>query len=369
MSAPDPTLQAKDLWTSAHEHVRRGDLAAATRDLSGCYQILQALKDPRITEVHKRWIEVHKLYLEEGARAASPTPKPAPAPTVEAEAEAAANAGNLEQAILLYEQALQKQPENELVTERLVELRAARPRAAELTEKRPELLEAQVEEREVLADAEMIVDVPASNGATALVDDVPAANGIAAALAEDSFADINEPEGSAVAVAELAVETSSALATAESASIHEATTLVPELISSAPDRAHVMPATEAGVGLPSIDVDIDMGDAVSAAIADDMPIDDTPPAGQPSPPAALATEDAGKGAPQPAAALTAEDPRWGAGQPAAGLSAEDPRWGASDPLPPSPAASSVDGAAVAADVALLEELLARVQTNRRSRAA
>ena len=74
MTAPGTTQQAEHLWVTAHEHVRRGDFAAATRDLSGCFQILQALKDPRVTEVHKRWTEVHKLYVEDGARAAPPPP-------------------------------------------------------------------------------------------------------------------------------------------------------------------------------------------------------------------------------------------------------------------------------------------------------
>ncbi len=130
---PTPQQQAEALWLRAHESVRRGDFAAAVRDLAACFKLLQALRDPRLAEVHRRWGEVHKMALEEQAQgraqAAAPSQK---APTLEAEAEAAANAGNLEEAIALYEKALALRPDNELVAERLQELKNARPRAQEL---------------------------------------------------------------------------------------------------------------------------------------------------------------------------------------------------------------------------------------------
>ncbi|MDP2341409.1 MAG: hypothetical protein Q8O67_10645 [Deltaproteobacteria bacterium] len=365
MTAPGTTQQAEHLWVTAHEHVRRGDFAAATRDLSACFQILQALKDPRVAEVHKRWTEVHKLYVEDGARAAPSTSKPVAAPTLEAEAEAAANAGNLENAILLYEQALQKQPQNELVAERLIELRAARPRAAELTEKRSEpavvavvavaAVHHEVAAAVVAARVEPVAAVVEVIEVAAVVVDVPVSNGSAiVTIAEDDFGDINEPEPVVVAVA--AVVTSSAPAVAVSdglelddatADIHNRETLVP---TAAATHANVMAASEAGVGLQSLDVDIDMGESVSADVADDLPVSSV------AEPAAVE---------QP---LSAEDPRWGApSAPIAGLSAEDPRWGApSTPLPPEVAEPTGPSADDLAKVALLEQLSVRVKSNRRA---
>jgi hypothetical protein len=128
------TQQAEALWVTAHEHVRRGDFASATRDLAQCFAILQANNDPRLPEVHRRWTEVHQLAVEEAAQGRPITAQPAQtAPSLEAEAEAAANAGNLEEAIALYERALAQRPDNELVAERLLELKNARLRAAALT--------------------------------------------------------------------------------------------------------------------------------------------------------------------------------------------------------------------------------------------
>ena len=134
MTTPTPVQQAEALWVRAHEHVRRGDFAPAVRDLAACFKLLQTAGDPRLPEVHRRWTEVHKLAVEEAAqgRTAPATPAVTAAPSLEAEAEAAANAGNLEEAISLYERALHSRPDNELVRERLMELRNARPRAAEL---------------------------------------------------------------------------------------------------------------------------------------------------------------------------------------------------------------------------------------------
>ena len=120
------------LWNRAHDHVRRGDFASAVRDLAQCFQLLQAAGDPRVYEVHKRWTEVHKLYMEDGQRQVVPK-EPEKAPSIEAEAEAAANAGDLDKAISLYREAVQQSPDNELIQERLLELTQARARADDLT--------------------------------------------------------------------------------------------------------------------------------------------------------------------------------------------------------------------------------------------
>lgn len=61
--------QAEQLWLKAHEHVKQGNLGQAVRDLSSCYEMLKALKDPRLAQVHRRWVDVHKLYQERKARA------------------------------------------------------------------------------------------------------------------------------------------------------------------------------------------------------------------------------------------------------------------------------------------------------------
>lgn len=61
--------RAEQLWITAHEHVKQGNLAQAVRDLASCYEMLKALRDPRLAQVHRRWVEVHKLYQERKARA------------------------------------------------------------------------------------------------------------------------------------------------------------------------------------------------------------------------------------------------------------------------------------------------------------
>jgi tetratricopeptide (TPR) repeat protein len=121
---------AEGLWARAHDHVKRGDFANAVRDLAQCFQILQALQDPRVYEVHKRWTEVHRMYMEDGQK--KPEPVVNKAPSIEAEAETAANAGDLDKAIELYRQAIQQNPENELIAERLLELTQAKARADDL---------------------------------------------------------------------------------------------------------------------------------------------------------------------------------------------------------------------------------------------
>lgn len=122
---------AEMLWARAHELVKKGDFASAVRDLAACFQTLQALGDPRVYEVHKRWTEVHQMYLEDGARQAA-EPQAQVTTSIEAEAEAAANSGDLETALELYQNAAQQNPQNELVRERIAELTAAIRRAEEL---------------------------------------------------------------------------------------------------------------------------------------------------------------------------------------------------------------------------------------------
>ena len=133
MNQPDAKV-AEKLWMRAHEAVRRGELARAVKDLAKAFEILKALKDPRLAQVHARWVDVHKMYKEEaakgGARKAEAESK---LKTIQAEAEAAANAGDLDKAIALYEQAVQQSPENELAKERLEELRQAKTRATNLS--------------------------------------------------------------------------------------------------------------------------------------------------------------------------------------------------------------------------------------------
>jgi tetratricopeptide (TPR) repeat protein len=202
------TQQAEALWVTAHEHVRRGDFASATRDLAQCFALLQANNDPRLPEVHRRWTEVHQLAVEEAAQGKAVAAQPAQAaPSLEAEAEAAANAGNLEEAIGLYERALAQRPDNELVAERLIELKNARPRAAALTSSAPvgaideEALAASIDLADDLGDdssnvvgGTLVVDAPVehvepvaerADPLDETMEFVPAA-----AMREDDFGDV-----------------------------------------------------------------------------------------------------------------------------------------------------------------------------------
>ena len=60
---------AEQLWARAHELIKNGQLPQAVRDLAQCYELLKATKDPRLPQVHRRWIEVHKLYQERTQKA------------------------------------------------------------------------------------------------------------------------------------------------------------------------------------------------------------------------------------------------------------------------------------------------------------
>ena len=218
------SLTVEELWQRAHELVRRGDFANAVRDLSLCYQTLQERQDPRLYEVHKRWTEVHQLYLEDGARPSAP--EPAAGPTLEAEAEAAANAGDLAQAIALYQRAAEQSPGNELVRERLGELRAARARAAEMS-----------------------------------APPVAAAAQPASQLAEDDWSDVavesspGAAAGAGVAVVAIDVELE-----------------LGDAVSPAPTAAPAMAPEDAPVGMQSLDVAFSVGEAIEAENADDLPV-------------------------------------------------------------------------------------------------
>jgi hypothetical protein len=125
---------AEQLWLRAHEWIRRGNLAQGVRDLAKSFEILKALKDPRVRQVHAKWVEVHKLYTEEQkAGAVRPVEREQPVATLQAEAEAAANAGKLDVAIALYGKIVAAQAQNELARERLVELQQAKQRADEMS--------------------------------------------------------------------------------------------------------------------------------------------------------------------------------------------------------------------------------------------
>lgn len=287
------TLTVEELWQRAHELVRRGDFANAVRDLSLCYQMLQAQQDPRLYEVHKRWTEVHQLYLEDGARQSEPPAQNNP--SVEAEAEAAANAGELDRAIELYESAAAQSPGNELVRERLGELRAAQRRAAELSSppiaspSNPAPAAGSALAEDDWSDV-AVASSPRPSEAPAAAAAAPAAAPAAAsARAEDDWSDVaieSSPDSAAP----------SAPATSATAGSAAPATTAPAM---APD--------DAPVGMQSLDVAFSVGEVIESSLADELPV---------------------VGAPT-------------------GL--------------PAPAATSGEG-----DVAFLQELLARVQANRRS---
>jgi hypothetical protein len=302
---------AEMLWQRAHEHMRRSDFANAVRDLANCFQILQALGDPRVYEVHKRWTEVHQLYLEDGQRQSEPAQDKAP--SLEAEAESAANAGDLDKAIGLYEQISAKSPTNELVKERLSELRAAKRRAEELRsppKKQPEVT-----------------------------------------TSENDWSDVSVDEGQA--------------------SEHK------------PAAAPAMAPEDAPVGMQSLDVPFSVGEAIDSMKADELPV----VGNQSSPPKQeeqrLTGDDPrwGTSVGEPKKEeqrLTADDPRWGTsvGEPKKEeqrLTADDPRWGTSvgapaeEAKPAAPKGSNGVGNH-AKQIAVLEDLLKRVERNRRKSA-
>lgn len=133
MTQPNGKI-AEQLWLRAHEHIRRGNLAQAVRDLAKSFEILKALSDPRLRQVHEKWVSVHKLYKEEKAQGGGHAGA-ADAKTLQAQAETAANNGDLPRAITLYQRILGNQPQNELARERLNELKLAQERERQLAQK------------------------------------------------------------------------------------------------------------------------------------------------------------------------------------------------------------------------------------------
>ena len=401
MTTPTPTQQAEALWIRAHEHVRRGEFAPAVRSLAACFKILQQLGDPRLPEVHRRWTEVHALALEDVAHqkaAAAKTTSASQTTTLEAEAEAAANSGDLERAIALLERALSERPDNELVRERLSELKNARSRARELgatvktdddaaaaeaarraaadeevarraadeeaarraaeeeaarraeeeeaarraaeearladEARRLEEERAEAARMAAIADAARVADLEATHLAAAEAARLAAIADAAIASAAPAHLDDSEAAQLA-AIADDAIDVdlaSGPVAVAPGPDIHSATTLVPafpqaevdvgsglvianddgapsleleterrpvevggptggeiverdlppgpgielELDHSAQGAtigvAPLMAADDAPIGMPSLDVQIDMGDMVSAAVADNLPV-------------------------------------------------------------------------------------------------
>jgi hypothetical protein len=350
---------AEQLWARAHEHVRRGDFAPAVRDLSTCFQILQALGDPRVYEVHKRWTEVHQLYLEDGARPESSSP--AAAPSLEAEAEAAANDGDLDRAIELYTRAAAQSPQNELVRERLQELLQARRRADELVSGTappaaaappgPAFAEASLEDvalEDVALEDIAHAGAPLSSAAADQAGSAPAGAATldTAASAEASFADA-----------------SFEAASSEAASF-EAGSLEAARFQAAP--------FEAGAGGSQAPTAVEADDIVSietappapTGAADDWSTAPEEPRLPPQPPAAevaptMAVEDAPVG-------MQSLDVPFSVGEAIDSFEADDLPVAGTPSLSPTPTTEALEEQnAVVHDIAFLEELLARVQANRR----
>lgn len=303
---------AEELWARAHEHVRRGDFASAVRDLAACFQMLQALGDPRVYEVHKRWTEVHQMYLEEGARPEQPPA--AQAATLEAQAEAAANTGDLDTAISLYTKAAAQNPANELVKERLDELTQARRRADDL----------------VRGTAPAAPTPAPSIG-------VPSASASSVSVPSVSVPSASAPSASPLSASALSASASSA--SASSVSVPPTTTRPGGLAEddwgdvrvddegpAAPAVAPTMAIDDAPVGMQSLDVPFSIGDAIDSAQADELPVEANP-----------------TGEPAPAVAVT--------------VTITSALASVTDDVETEQAAVS--------DIAFLEELLARVQANRR----
>ena len=131
MNQPDIRV-AEQLWVRAHEAIKRGNLPQAVRDLAKSFEILRALQDPRMRQVHAKWVATHKAYLEEKEAGGRQPQASVDYRTLQAQAETAANSGQLGEAIRIYEQVVEGQPENELALERIAELKQAQHRAVEL---------------------------------------------------------------------------------------------------------------------------------------------------------------------------------------------------------------------------------------------
>ena len=396
MNASGTSQQAEHSWVTAHEHVRRRDFAAATREFASCFDILQALHDPRVPEVHRRWTETVQLSREQAAQAVTPSLAPASAMALASDAPVDFNRDDLEQAILVYENALRNRPDNEGVGQRLAALRAARTHGVDQAAGNASLEPAVAAGSELGGQPEI-----AATAATTEASSAAAPAQVLEVIAEDDFSDINGPEVESAAPPTVSAESSelvlestvvapapaagmydavaSALATgdlhldaagvesepadgahdqvspefelesgpATDRDVHTAPTLVPSSADAAvspelaPDVAatttQVQAAGDDGRGVHGVDADADFG-SLNGALAG---IVDTA-----APPSA------------PEAAIAGDDPRWGA---------------AASPSSASPATQEPDVPApddlVGDKVALLEDMLVQVKINRRAPAA
>jgi hypothetical protein len=259
---------AEMLWVRAHDAVRRGELASAVKDLSRCYEILHAQNDPRVYEVHRRWTEVHQMYLEDGAR--EPAPAVDAENTLEKQAEAKANAGDLDGAIALYQQAADAQPHNELVSERLHELIAAKRRADELTGPKaaapasaPQTAQAPAAPAPSIASVDPFQAAAHSDPANV---DVVVGTQTAPVLPKHSF----EPAPLAEAAA----------APDPGADDWSDVALTPDPEPQVPVRAAapVMNVDDAPVGMPSLELTVDLGDELTDDLSSEPTTETVAPA-------------------------------------------------------------------------------------------
>lgn len=283
---------AEQLWTRAHEHVKRGEFADAVRDLAQAFQILQAANDPRLYEVHRRWTEVHQMYLEDGARAQQ-AQQAQQTPSLEAEAEAAVNAGELEKAIGLYQRAVAEKPTHELARERLQELLQARARAHELVNGRSE---------PVAAHPAVVTTPPSSEASATLVPATTSEDDWSDIAVDDSGPATAAPASTAgapeierevsVSMIESSVEVSAEIGAevnAGSAELGFDVKFSDEMsfadlndaqpataTSTSPQEAPAMAPEDAPIGMQSLDVPFSVGAAISEEGADELPVEGAP---------------------------------------------------------------------------------------------
>lgn len=118
--------QAESLWFKAHESIRAGNLPQAARELAESFEILKELQDPRLRQVHEKWVDVYRI-LESDTKSISAPQQQATQEfsTLQAQAEEAANRGDLTDAIRIYQAIVTQDDTNELALERFHELNAA----------------------------------------------------------------------------------------------------------------------------------------------------------------------------------------------------------------------------------------------------
>jgi len=130
----DATVQeAESLWFQAQESIRSGDLVKAARELAASFEILKHFQDPRLRQVHAKWVDVYQI-LQADTQSIQTRSEETPSArfkTEQAKGEAAANAGDLETALQYYSSVIAQDPHNELARERFSELQEATQRAQE----------------------------------------------------------------------------------------------------------------------------------------------------------------------------------------------------------------------------------------------